>query len=97
MTFRTRLTLAMLAIAAVPLSILGYGIRREMTTQLDADAARRVTAAGFKDSRIDRPAAMLETEHCRLESLASDLAADNRFRIGARRFEFGRTPVAARL
>ncbi len=102
MTFRLRLTLAMLAIAAVPLLILGYGIRREMTTQLDADATRRVTAAGLASH--DRLAAMLETEHRRLESLASDLAADNRFRIALadsnsaeRRWLLDWAPTAMRL
>jgi signal transduction histidine kinase len=79
MSFRARLTLALLAIATLPLLILGYGIRREMTAQLDADATRRVTAAG--SALHERLTASLDAEQRRLESLAADLAADNRFRV----------------
>jgi signal transduction histidine kinase len=79
MSFRTRLTLALLAIATIPLLILGYGIRREMTAQFDADAMRRVTAAGA--ALHERLTASLGAEQHRLESLAGDLAADNRFRL----------------
>jgi signal transduction histidine kinase len=78
-SFRTRLTLALLVLAAVPLLVLGYGVRREMTSQLDADATRRVNAAGAAlHARLTRS---LETEQRRIESLAADLAGDNRFRI----------------
>ncbi len=78
MTFRTRLTLALLALAVGPLLLLGYGVRREMTARLDADAARRVQAVG--DALDERLIAMLATERRRLESLALALSTDNRFR-----------------
>ncbi|MGH2634496.1 MAG: hypothetical protein ACRDG3_13905, partial [Tepidiformaceae bacterium] len=74
-----RLTLAFGAIALVPLLVFGYGVRREMTSRLDADSARRVaevtTAVNADLSQT------IATDHTRLRSLATDLAADNRFRI----------------
>ncbi len=79
MSFRARLTLWLLAIAVVPLAILGYGVRREMTTRLDDDAARHVDAVrGAVTSEL---AAILAADRLRLQSLATGLAADNRFRI----------------
>jgi len=44
MTFRTRVALALAAGAIVPLAVLGLGVRREMKTRLDAQAAPRVEA-----------------------------------------------------
>lgn len=78
MSFRARFTFALLAIAVVPLVILGYGIRREMTTRLDDEAARRMDAA--RASLKSGLSATIAADRARLESLASDLAADNRFR-----------------
>ena len=79
MSFRARLTLWLLAIAIVPLAILGYGVRREMTTRLDDDAARHVDAVrGAVTSEL---AATLAADRLRLQSLVTELAADNRFRI----------------
>jgi signal transduction histidine kinase len=80
MSFRARLTLWLLAIAVVPLAILGYGIRREMTTRLDDEAARRVDAV--RVSLTSGLSATIAADRARLQSLASDLTADNRFRIG---------------
>ncbi len=78
MTFRARLTLALLALAVVPLAVLGYGVRREMRARLDADAGRRVDAAAATvRARLDE---LVLTERRRLEALAADLATDNRFR-----------------
>jgi signal transduction histidine kinase len=78
-SFRARLTLALLAIAIVPLAILGYGVRREMTTRLDDEAARRVDAV--RAALSSGLSATIAADRARLQSLASDLAADNRFRI----------------
>lgn len=79
MTFRARLTLALLLLATVPLLVLGAGVRREMRARLDADAARRAAfAAGEVQARVDDA---LAGATVRLESLAGDLAQDNRFRI----------------
>jgi signal transduction histidine kinase len=79
MTFRARLTLALLALAIVPLLVLGYGVRLEMGTRLDDEAARRVNAAGSAvGTRLHET---LLAERKRLESLAADLARDDRFRL----------------
>jgi signal transduction histidine kinase len=78
MSFRTRVTLALLALAVLPLLILGYGVRREMRARLDADAARRVRASA--DSLAVRLAQSFDPVRGTLESLARDLADDNRFR-----------------
>ena len=79
MSFRARLTFALLAVAIVPLAILGYGVRREMTGRLDEDAARRVGAV--HTTLTAELSATIAADHARLQSLATDLAADNRFRI----------------
>lgn len=78
MTFRTRLTLALLALAVIPLLVLGYGVRREMTARLDGDAAQRLNAASA--SVTLRVADIVSRERQQLELLATDLANDNRFR-----------------
>ena len=78
MTFRARLIVVLLALAAIPLLVVAYGIRREMASQLDADGMRRVSAAGT--ALPIRLAQSLDADHRRLESLAADLAADNRLR-----------------
>jgi signal transduction histidine kinase len=78
MTFRARLTIALVALAVVPLLVLGIGVRREMRARLDADAARRVDAAAT--ALTARLTATLESQQRRLESFATELAADNRFR-----------------
>jgi len=79
MSFRARLTLVLLALAALPLLVLAYGIRREMSAQLDAEASRRVSAAA--GALRDRLTSSVDAEHRRLGSLASELAGDNRFRM----------------
>ena len=79
MSFRARLTLGMVAVAVIPLAILGYGVRREMSARLDADAARRVDAV--RASLTSGLSAAIAADRVRLQSLASDLNADNRFRV----------------
>jgi signal transduction histidine kinase len=79
MTFRVRLTVWLLAIAILPLAVFGYGVRREMTARLDTEAARRVDAT--QRAVASGLAATIAADGARLQSLASDLAADNRFRI----------------
>ena len=82
MNFQARLTFALLAIAAVPLAILGYGVRREFTKRIDAEAARQV---GEVRSRLTaRVAEIAARDRGRLESLASDLSSDSRFRVATR-------------
>ena len=79
MSFQARLTIAFVAIAVLPLGILGYGVRREMTSRLDAEAKRRVDAVA--SALTARLASTTETDRQRLETLALALANDNRFRI----------------
>ncbi|MGH7668708.1 MAG: ATP-binding protein, partial [Gemmatimonadaceae bacterium] len=77
--FRVRLTLAFSAIALVPLVVFGYGVHREMTSRLDADSARRVAAV---TTAVNADLSQsIATDQARLHSLATDLAADNRFRL----------------
>ena len=79
MSFRVRLTLAFGAIALVPLLVFGYGVRREMTSRLDAESARRVAAvADAVNADLSQTVA---ADRARLRSLAAELAADNRFRL----------------
>ncbi len=95
MSFRARLTLWLLAIAIVPLAILGYGVRREMTTRLDDDAARHVDAVrGAVTSEL---AGTLAADRLRLQSLATELAADNRFRIALGNEDSPEQALASRL
>jgi signal transduction histidine kinase len=79
MSFRARFTFALLAIAIVPLAIVGYGVRREMTARLDADAGRRVDAV--RASVVKGLVQTVAADQARLQSLASDLTTDNRFRL----------------
>ena len=79
MSFQARLTLALIAVAIIPLAILGYGVRSEMTARLDRESTRRVDDAGREvTARINAVAA---DSRARLKSLGADLAAENRFRI----------------
>ena len=79
MSFQARLTLAFSLIAVLPLAILGYGVRREMTARLDAEAARRMDAVS--SAVTTRLTSAIEADRRRLEAMASDLANDNRFRV----------------
>jgi signal transduction histidine kinase len=79
MSFQFRLTIAFLAIAAIPLAILGIGVRRELTARLEDEAARRVQAAAA--ALKVRLSETIAADRRRIESLAADLAADNRFRL----------------
>ena len=79
MSFQARLTLAFALIALLPLAILGYGVRREMTSRLDAEATRRMDAVS--SAVTTRLTSTIEADRRRLAAMASDLATDNRFRI----------------
>jgi signal transduction histidine kinase len=78
-TYRTRLTLALLAIAMLPLAILAFGVRREMIARLDLDAARRVEAATLEAS--ERIRGITADEIRRVEGAAALLSRDSRLRI----------------
>lgn len=85
MTFRTRVSLAFLAGAIIPLGLLAHGVRREVTRRLTAQHERRVSTL----VDVVRQDLLYESASTaiRLAILRSDLAADNRFRLGALRGE----------
>ncbi len=87
MTFRTQVGLALAVAAVLPLAVLGVGVRREMSTRLERQALGRVEAL-VAVLRSDLSAEGLSLRR-RLRTLASGLAADNRFRLAARASDDG--------
>src|ERR1043166_2689237 len=82
MTYRSRVALALTIGAIIPLALLGFGVRREMATRLDAQAERRVQAlVGVLRADLDEQTAGLKQ---RLRRLAAGLQADTRFRLAVR-------------
>jgi len=82
MTYRSRVALALTAGAIIPLALLGFGMRREMASRLDAQAERRVeTLVGVLRTDLRAQTTALEA---RLRSLAGGLQADTRFRLAMR-------------
>ncbi|MEZ4455209.1 MAG: ATP-binding protein [Gemmatimonadales bacterium] len=79
MTFRTRLTLAFAVGALVPLAGFGFGVRREMAIRLDRQSYDREVAV-TRQLRRTLDAEMAATQ-ARLTGLATELSADNRFRV----------------
>lgn len=79
MTFRTRLAIAVAAAAIVPLVLLGWGVRREMTARLDAQATRRIE--GLVQVLQSGLAAETASLRARLATQGAALAGDNRFRL----------------
>ncbi|HET7598961.1 MAG TPA: HAMP domain-containing sensor histidine kinase [Gemmatimonadales bacterium] len=79
MSFRARLFAAFLLAAALPLGLLAFGVRREMTRRLAADDDRRVAAvvAQVRADLAGRGAAVAE----RLAALRARLEDDNRLRL----------------
>jgi signal transduction histidine kinase len=83
MTFRSRLIIGFAGLAAVPLVLLAFGVRRELAGRLTAQYQARVTdlvrtIAADLDRQSDAVAG-------RLAGLAAALAEDDRFRLGALR------------
>jgi signal transduction histidine kinase len=80
MSFRARLFIAFGATVLIPLGVLALGVRREMAGRLTAENARRADAAvsALRDE-LGRESADIAA---RLATLASQLAGDNRFRLG---------------
>ena len=81
MTFRSRLIVGFAALAAVPLVLLSFGVRRELGNRLTAQYQERVAGV------VEIIAADLERQSAavaaRLAGLAAALADDDRFRLGA--------------
>jgi signal transduction histidine kinase len=100
-SFRSRLFLATTLAVLVPLAILALGVRREMDRRLGEESRRRGAAA------VERLGVELSLERgriaARLDALARDLAADNRFRLdllgpsGSRRYQLDWAGEAMRL
>jgi signal transduction histidine kinase len=81
MSFRTRLTFGFLIIAVVPVLVLGFLVRREMTNRLSMQYERRVDAmAGVveRDLATERDAI-----HAALAPIADRMGDDTRFRRAA--------------
>jgi Signal transduction histidine kinase len=80
MTFRGRLLAAMGLLAVVPLAVIAFGVRREMTDRLTTQYERRVDGlATVAQEDLDRESASIAS---RLAAVASALRDDNSFRLG---------------
>jgi signal transduction histidine kinase len=78
-SFRTRLVLAFAAATLLSLSLLGAGVRRQLTTRVTAQHERRVGAlAAIAMQDLARDNAQVSA---RLQSLAASLPEDNQFRL----------------
>lgn len=81
MSFRTRTFLAFLAVLAIPLALVGIGVRREMDRRLTAVYQQRVAALVEVMHRdLERRSGGLAA---RLAALRDALADDGRFRLAA--------------
>ena len=82
MTFRSRLAIAIAVAAAIPLTALSLGVRRELTRRLEDQAARRVQAlASVAEQTLEAETGVVRR---RLGGAAGQLGHDNRFRIALR-------------
>ena len=79
MSFRVRLFAACTLAALVPLGVLAFGVRREMTRRLTEENVRRGDAAvaALRDDLARESASVA----ARLATLAADLGRDNRVRL----------------
>ena len=81
MTLRTRLLWSFAAVAIVPLSLLAFGVRQEMTARLsDLHHTRLETVVDVVHEDLQRESASIAA---RLMSLKGAILKDNRFRSGA--------------
>ena len=81
MSLRSRLLLAFAAIVLVPIALLAFGLRQEMTRRLSQEYQLRVDSVIeiIRDDLARESAGIAE----RLKSLESALVTDNRFRLAA--------------
>ena len=88
MSFRGKLFLAFTVAVLLPLSLLAWGVRREVERRLTAEARRRVeaAAAALTTELGSLSASVAE----RLAALTVELQADNRFRLAVRGDPAGR-------
>ncbi|MDQ2670784.1 MAG: HAMP domain-containing histidine kinase [Gemmatimonadota bacterium] len=79
MRFRTRIFLSIFAAALIPIALLAYGVRREMSSRLEGDARERADAVtravGAELGAAERAI------RDRLATYTAALAADNGFRL----------------
>ena len=79
MTFRSRVALALGIGAMIPLLVLAFGVRREMTRRLTAQADQRIEAQIGKAR--EQMAADFRTIENRLARMAASLSDNNQFRL----------------
>jgi hypothetical protein len=81
MTLRSRLLLAFTAIVLIPIAVLAFGLRQEMTRRLSQEYQLRVdrVVEVIREDLARESAAIAD----RLTSLESALVNDNRFRLAA--------------
>ena len=81
MSLRTRLLLAFAAVVVIPIALLAFGLRQEMTRRLSEEYQLRVdrVVEVIREDLDHESAGIAE----RLASLASALLNDNRFRLAA--------------
>jgi signal transduction histidine kinase len=83
-SFRSRLLIAFALAAIIPLGLLAYGVRRQLTARLVTQHEQRVQAlARVVERDLQRESASVAT---RLESIARALRTDDRFRLGDRAY-----------
>ena len=84
MSFRSRLLIAFALAAIIPLGLLAYGVRRQLTTRLVAQHEQRVEGL----ARVVERDLQLESASvaARLASIARALRTDDRFRLGDRAY-----------
>ena len=81
MSLRTRLLLAFAAVILIPIAVLAFGLRQEMTRRLSGEYQLRVdTVVDVIREDLDRESAGIAD---RLSSLKEALLNDNRFRLAA--------------
>ena len=79
MSFRSRLLIGVALAAIIPLLLLLYGVHREMTGRLSSQAEAQVAGAvASVHSQLEQQG---RTTRQRLRTMATELRADNRFRL----------------
>ncbi len=87
MTFRSRLLIAFTLATIVPLAMLGFGVRRQLTTRLVAQHQQRVGGmARVAAQDVERESASIAAK---LSTLARALRTNDRFRMAAVRGDPG--------
>ncbi|HEX6049199.1 MAG TPA: ATP-binding protein [Gemmatimonadaceae bacterium] len=83
MSFRSRLLIAFALATIIPLGLLAFGVRRQLTTRLVAQHEQRVRAlVHVVEQDLARESASIAA---RLASIARALRTDDRFRLGTLR------------